>query len=165
MSATCWALSTFFVWHIVSTVLGALASSRTVPPVVEASGHPQANRLAATLTPIFDRIATVAAPIPAALDRAAGPMRGVFDGYLALTGLGQNWQMFSAPPKGRSPAPWGSILRRPSGSRWQGRRRADVDRDRAESLPAHREDQLRFLQSYRDSFRRQGLSGGAGAIP
>jgi hypothetical protein len=156
MSAKRWALSAFFVWHIASTVLGALASSNTVQPVASVSVHPPSNLLAAILTPVFDRIAVVAAPIPAALDWAAGPVGGVFDAYLALAGLGQNWKMFYAPPDVHQYL----RARYYVGPRGDNGKSAGAPTWTATELilPAHREDQIRFLQSYRDSYRDKALA-------
>jgi hypothetical protein len=83
-------------------------------------------------------------------------MRRAFDTYLALTGLGQNWKMFSSPSSDHRylRARYYVGLRVESGAGagdplWTATELI---------LPAHREDQLRFLQSYRDSFRDKALA-------
>ena len=100
MSAKRWALSAFFVWHIASTVLGRArvvkhgAASCCVPPVtLKPTSWPRPSR------PSLIELRVRGSAHSSGAGSAAGPMRGVFDAYLGLTGLGQNWQMFSAPPK------------------------------------------------------------------
>jgi hypothetical protein len=97
----------------------------------------------------------MAAPLPGFLDDVTGDVRGGFISYLALTGLGQRWKMFSTPPETHQ------YLR----VRYYVGARSVPAEGAAEPLwtatelilPAHREDQVRLLQSYRDSFRDKAL--------
>ena len=155
MSLKQWALSVFFVWHLIATVLGAFASSDEDRSVV-ASSQPPTDPLAAIVTPVLDRIAAAVAPLPGALARTSAPFRRMTTFYLQITGLGQNWKMFSGPPKVHRTmrvryyvGPRGDIGGSPVNPTWFATELVE---------PAHREDQVRFLQSYRDSFRDKAMA-------
>jgi hypothetical protein len=150
MSAKHWALSAYFVWHIVSTVLGALGASNTVPPV-GASRRPPGDALAAALTPVLDEIAAVVGPVQGALTREGSPL-WPFTRYLAVTGLSQNWRMFSAPPQEHQYLRVRYYVgpnREISNPVWTATELV---------LPGHREDELRLFQAYRDSFRDKAIT-------
>jgi len=156
MSAKRWALSVFFVWHVVSTVLGSLDPSNVVLQPVGPPRHPENDPLAATLTPALDRAAAVAAAFPETLTRVARPLRGMFGAYLEITGLSQNWKMFSAPPEVHQylrvryyVGPRGDVLQTVANPAWTATELV---------LPAHREDEVRLFRGYRDSFRDKAMT-------
>jgi hypothetical protein len=80
----------------------------------------------------------------------------VVNWYLAATGLGQNWKMFSSPPLVHQymrvryyVGPRGASGGGAAGAVWQATELIQ---------PAHREDRIRLLQSYRDSFRDKAMA-------
>ena len=98
MSAKHWALSAFFVWHVTSIALGALASPGTMLPV-EAATYPPNDALAATITPYLDPVAAALEDVPAAIIEATWPLPGLTAVYRSLTGVSQSWKMFANPPQ------------------------------------------------------------------
>jgi hypothetical protein len=155
MSLKQWALSVLFVWHLIATVLGAFASSDEERSVA-VSSQPPTDALAALVTPVLDRIAAAVAPFPSTLARTSGPFRSVTNFYLQITGLGQNWKMFSGPPKVHQymrvryyVGPRGDFGGFPANPAWFATELIQ---------PAHREDRVRFLQSYRDSFSDKAMA-------
>jgi hypothetical protein len=154
MSAKHWMLSVFVVWHLTATTLGSLASPGAVRPV-DPPRHPDHDVVAGTLTPALDSIAAAAAPMPDAVLRGAGPLRRLADLYLQTIGVSQSWKMFSNPPEvdwylraryfvGRSPDEGG-----PGEPLWTATELI---------LPAHREDRMRLVTSYWDSFRDKAVT-------
>jgi hypothetical protein len=144
------------VWHIGATIFGSFATSAEVQPIGDASASPPSDWLAAAVAPVLDRAAQTVAPLPAALVGVPGPFRRLVNIYLDVTGLGQNWKMFSGPPKvhqylrvryyvGPRSGPSAAVPE----PAWSATELV---------MPAHREDQIRFLQSYRDSFRDKAMA-------
>jgi hypothetical protein len=153
MTVRRWALSAFFVWHIAATAVGAFGSASAVRPIT-ASDRPPADALAAYLTPVFDRWAVSASSIPGAVERLSKPVRWAIDSYLLVTGLGQNWKMFSVPPRVHQYMRVRYFVGRPADTgdyqpQWTATELV---------MPAHREDVVRLLQSYRDSFRDKAMA-------
>lgn len=150
MSTGRWLLSVFFAWHVIAIGLGSLASPGGVPPV-DSPRHPDNDPIAAALTPSLDRVAATI-PEPAALARAAGPLQRLTDRYLAMTGTAQSWRMFSNPPdvhqylRVRYYVAGAAPLGAPT---WTATELV---------LPAHREDQTRWLGAYWASFRDKALT-------
>jgi len=159
MSPKRWALSLFFVWHLIAITLGSLMSPGAMPPI-PAPRHPTNDVFAAAITPSLDRLAARISPLPAAILRTAGPVGVLAADYLSLTGVSQSWKMFSNPPLvdqylriryyvGGAPAA-GEDGQRPS---WTATELV---------LPAHREDRVRFLQGYWDAFRDKAMTSALG---
>jgi len=155
MSAKRWALSVFFVWHVIATSLGSLALSDPLPPV-GASEQPDPNLIAATLQPALDSVAAIVTPLPEALARAAGPLRRPAAIYRDIIGTSQNWKMFSIPPQVHQylrvryyVGPRDDAGQTAGGTPWTATELV---------LPAHREDRVRLFQAYRDSFRDKAMT-------
>jgi hypothetical protein len=154
MSAKRWALSFFFIWHVTAIALGSLQSPGAVVPV-GLPRHPDNNVIAAGVTPALDRIASGLAPIPAAINRAAGPVRTFAAAYLEVTGVAQSWKMFSNPPQVFQYL----RVRYYIGRRGDGRRSALPVWTATELvLPAHREDEIRMVRGYWDGFRDKAMT-------
>jgi hypothetical protein len=157
MSAKQWALSAFFVCHVIATGLGAFQLSGfdlTVGP----PRYPANDRLAATLTPLLDSSAAVVAPALDGLLHATRPIGRLAAAYLDITALGQNWKMFSVPP---------AVHEYLKVRYYIGRREPGGPTSSALSwtateliMPAYREDEmrLRLFGAYRDSFRDKAMS-------
>lgn len=148
-----WAVSAFIVWHLVAILVGALGTPAEGRPA-PASDAPPADALSAALSPVFDRVARSATVIPAGLELVARPVRRAINTYLQLIALGQNWRMFSVPPKVHQylrvryyigPRETTDI----AGATWTATELI---------MPAHREDEVRWLRSYRDSFTDKALA-------
>lgn len=165
MSPKRWALSLFFVWHLVATGVGSLATSDPLPPVDAAqdaaapagASTPALHELISeTLRPVLDSVAAKVAPLPEAVARAAGPIRRPAAIYRDVIGNSQNWKMFSSAPKMHQ------YLRV---RYYVGPRNGDVETSDRRVwtatelvLPAHREDQVRLVQAYRDSYRDKAMT-------
>ena len=143
-------LSLLFVWHVVAIALGALESPGVVLPVGPPR-HPTYNRAAAAITPVLDRVAAVIAPVPDAILHSAGPVRALAARYREVTGVSQSWKMFTNPPQ-RSQY---LRVRHYIGPRAQDPQSVPGPRWTATELvlPAHREDRIRFLRAFWNSYQ------------
>ena len=153
MSFKRWVVSAFIVWHLIAILLGAFGTRVDVTPVAS-SGSPPGNALAATFAPALDRAALLAVAIPSIIEGIPRPIRTAIDSYLTMIALGQNWKMFSVPPKVHQylrvryyVAP--EAATDASGATWTATELI---------MPAHREDEMRWLQSYRASFIDKALA-------
>jgi hypothetical protein len=138
----------FVLWHLVAIVEGA------IPPPSQFN-FPQrqfptaAGGFVDTVTVGFDQAARLVRPVTSVFKRVTRPIHGVATRYRLLTGMGQNWNMFA------SPARWDRYMRvryyvqATNGRLWA-----------ATELigPAHREDQIRAFQSFRDSYLDKDLA-------
>jgi hypothetical protein len=151
MSLGRWALSAFFVWHVIAIGLGSLASPGAVLPVGPPR-HPGNDPIAAAVTPRLDTLAAAVAPIPNRISGAAAPLQPLVGRYLQLTGVSQSWKMFSNPPEVHQYL----RVRYFVGSDRNG---PDPTWTATELiLPAHREDELRLLNAYWASFRDKAVT-------
>ena len=155
MSPKRWALSVFFVWHVLAIGIGSLASPGAVLPVGPPR-HPVNDPIAATMTPALDRVAAVASRVLPVLTRILRPVRPVATSYLETTGVAQSWKMFSNPPEvlqyiriryyvGAAGSAWAQT----AGPAWTATELV---------LPAHREDEVRFFRAYWDAFRDKAMT-------
>src|SRR5262245_31381810 len=93
MTRTRWIASAFIVWHLTSIAIGSLPTlpwvARDKPPSI----FPAATWAA-------DQLAWGGSTAVAAAQRVASRAIGKpVNWYIDLTGLGQNWAMFSNPPQ------------------------------------------------------------------
>ena len=138
MTRTRWIVSAFIVWHLTSITIASLPTA----PWVARVGSPT---LFPALTRTADQVAGGVTPVVAAVRRAATWVVGKPVGwYIDLTGLGQYWAMFSNPPQYDRYWRVRYYITGPNERTWM-----------ATELigPSHREDRIRLLQSYRDSYR------------
>jgi hypothetical protein len=139
MSVSRWAVSLLIVWHLVAIVIAAIP--RPTRPADEPSLPGRAARAAAAL----------AAPL-----HASRALQTPVNAYIGVLGLGQRWTMFSSPPKDdeyvrvRYYIGSSSSLQRPA---WTATELV---------MPAHREDRVRVLQSFRDSYRDKAIANALG---
>lgn len=95
MSAPRWTLSLLFIVHVTSITLASLpppAGSQAVRLV-----HSDGDSVSSMLTPVFDRGARMVSTVFDALSPTLRPLRKAAAIYVNVTGLGQNWNMFSRP--------------------------------------------------------------------
>lgn len=154
MSRSRWAVSLFLVGHLIAITLGALPPPDKLPSldvVREASADPIAMRF----TPALDRATALFSQVPKALWDASGTFRRPADVYLSVTGLGQRWNMFSNPPRVDQYVRLRYYVTT-TNSRAQPDRPSWVVTELV--FPAHREDRVRLLQSYRDSYRDKAIA-------
>jgi hypothetical protein len=155
MSPKRWALSLFFVWHLVAITLGSLMSPGAMPPI-PAPRHPTNDVFAAAMTPSLDRLAAMISPLPAAILRNAGPVRVLAADYLSVTGVSQSWKMFSNPPLVDQ---YLRVRYYVGLDRATGQNGQDASWTATELvLPAHREDRVRLVQGYWDAFRDKAMT-------
>ena len=150
MSRSQWLISVLLVCHLSGLVIGAIPRPgellRVQPP-----RHPDRNPLAALLTPPLDAAAAAFIPVHDATWRLTTPLRTLSEWYVGLTGLGQRWRMFMNPPT------YDEYLKARFHIRQTG---ADHEIWTASQLvfPSHREDRVRLLQSFRDSYTDKAIA-------
>src|SRR5262245_44742221 len=137
------ALIAFVVWHLVAITLDAL------PPQDQLSNFPARTASSPlgpwgdSITAGFDSFARVMVLIPKALWWVSTPIRPLATWYRRVTSLGQSWAMFSDPPHADRYMRTRYYIQPRQGRQWMATELV---------MPAHREDRVRLLQSYRDSY-------------
>ncbi len=149
MTTPRWLMSAFIAWHLASITFTALPTGRWVarvePPVDADTAPLQAPDRPSTVTRAIDALSRgVAVPVGALRSGVERVLGRPIGWYVALTGLAQNWAMFSNPPQ--------------YDRYWRVRYYVEAQGGRpwtATELigPSHREDRVRLVQSYRDSYR------------
>jgi hypothetical protein len=81
------------------------------------------------------------------------PLRPAVSFYMRLTGLAQNWAMFSNPPTTAQYMRLRYYVQPSNGRTWVATELV---------LPANREDRVRIVQSFRDSYRDKALAIASG---
>ena len=154
MSPKRWAISVFLVAHVTAALVGSISADRTGRPIGPPR-NPQNNVLAAALTPVLDSTAAAVAPAREEFIRVTAPVQRLTRTYLAVTGLAENWRMFSGQLDIHQylrvryyVAQLGSDGK-PGSAAWSATELV---------LPAHREDQIRLLNAYRDSARDKAMT-------
>ena len=150
MSPSRWVVSVLLACHLGALTLGSLPRPEQLRPV----GPPRIssrNALAAALTPTLDSAAAAFSRVHHLSWRATEPLHGFARWYVSLTGLGQRWRMFMNPPT------YDEYIQAryyvgASGST----RPAWVATELI--FPAHREDHVRLVQSFRDSYTDKAIA-------
>jgi hypothetical protein len=139
--------------HLTALVIGS------IPPPSQLSNpaHPEARGvepISAWLTPRLDAVAVVAARIHLTLWNVTAPLRPIVSRYLSATGLDQQWGMFWNP----SLTDQYVRVRYYVGSGTPGTGSPRVKWLATELVsPAHREDHLRLLHSFHDSYSDKAM--------
>jgi len=135
-------------WHLIAIVEGAIPPpTRFTFP--ERQFPSSAGGFVDTVTVGLDGAARTLPPLMRVFKWVTAPIHDMAGRYRVLTGMGQNWNMFS------SPARWDRYTRvryyvQPAGGRvWAATELVG---------PAHREDRVRGFQSFRDSYRDKDLN-------
>jgi hypothetical protein len=146
-------VSAFVVWHLTAILLGA------IPPPDRVS-TPSARERPGALGPVgdrvtdaFDGLASVIQPISRGIWWVTRPLHRAADSYRALTGLGQAWGMFSNPPRVDQYVRTRYYVQ-PGIDAGVGRRWIASEL----VMPAHREDRVRLVTSYRDSYQDKAIA-------
>ena len=136
--------------HICALTVGALPRPGAMRPV-DPPRSSQRNALSALLTPVLDSAAARFIEVHQAAWRATAPLQGFVRWYIGLTGLGQRWRMFMNPPD------YDEYLR---ARYYVGTHDTAAVKWVATELifPAHREDQVRLVQSFRDSYTDKAIA-------
>jgi hypothetical protein len=100
-------------------------------------------------TALFDGLAAAVAPLVKGAWWITRPVRPAVNWYLSLTGLGQSWSMFSNPPQVDQYARVRYYIESAAGREWTATELV---------MPAHREDEVRLFQSFRDSYRDKAIA-------
>lgn len=153
MSASRWFISLLLIGHVIALTVGAIPPPDPAAPGTEVRS-PTRNPVAAALTPVLDASIPSFHRLHELAWHGTAWLRGPATWYVGLTGLGQSWRMFMNPPQYDE-----YLLVRyhvvnadsPTGSRsaWTARELA---------FPAHREDRVRLLQSFRDSYTDKAIA-------
>ena len=142
-------VSAFMVWHLTAIVLGAIPPPNRVP-APSARQHPGTLGPAGDrVTDAFDALASVVRPISKGVWWVTRPLHRAADSYRALTGLGQGWGMFSNPPKVDQYVRTRYYVQPAGGRHWIATELI---------MPAHREDRVRLVASYRDSYQDKAIA-------
>ena len=154
MSAKRWALSAFFVWHVMAIGLGSLASPGAVVEVGPPR-QPTNDPIAAALTPELDMMAAVVAPVLERVIDAAAPLQRWAAWYLGLTGVAQSWKMFSNPPEVHQYLRIRYYIGRTATDSASGEPAWTATEL---VFPAHREDEVRLVEGYWAAFRDKAMT-------
>lgn len=149
MKASGWAVSALVTWHLAAISCAAFppadrftdARARLLPNPGGAPRSAAAQAIDGGLRALLPALRAAA--------HVADWTRPVFRRYHSLTGTWQNWSMFGDPPRSDRYMRVRYYVRPERGARvWM-----------ATELiwPAHREDRVRLLQSFQDSFRDKAL--------
>jgi hypothetical protein len=147
------AVSLLIAWHLTALVVGSIPAPNQLadPAKPEARG---VEPVSAWMTPRLDAVAVAIGGVHRVLWTVASPLRPLVSRYLSATGLEQQWAMFWNP----------SLTDQYVRVRYYvGSSTGAADRATAKWLatelvsPAHREDRLRLLQSFHDSYRDKAM--------
>ena len=155
MSVKRWALSVFFVWHLVAISVASLESPGGVPRIGPPR-HPHNDVIAAGMTPVLDRVAFVLSQNFRKFDRAIGPVRRLTTYYLNVTGVNQSWKMFSTPPEVYQYLRVRYYIGAGAADAGAGARPTWTATELL--LPAHREDRVRVVRGYWDAYRDKAMT-------
>jgi hypothetical protein len=141
---------------VTALVIGTIPLPGVDPlPPVALSRHVTDDATAAVVSPFLDSALERLASTPRAIVKLARPVRFVVDQYLGALRLGTRWSMFATPPvvdqyvKVRYYVGTSQIAGVIPRVTWTATELV---------LPAHREDQVRGLQSFRDSSEDKALA-------
>lgn len=136
-------IAAFVSWHLLAITIGSIPPPERFQNVPVREHPSPAGAIVEQGTALFDGFAAAIAPIPRALWWVTQPLHGVATTYRKLAGVGQSWAMFSNPPQRDQYVRTRYYVRGPNERLWL-----------ASELifPAHHEDEVRLLQSYRDSY-------------
>lgn len=147
MSRARWAVSLFIAWHLAAIVLGALPPPGRLAPVQ--IRRPATDTVSERLVEALDTVAATLVSGEAALWRVLAPVRVPAAAYLRVAGLSQPWGMFSDPPKFDQYVRVRYFVRPPRGPLWAATELV---------MPAHHEDDVRLVRSFRDSSRDKAMT-------
>jgi hypothetical protein len=88
-------------------------------------------------------------PVPSLIWSLTRPFRAPVDFYINIAGLSQTWSMFGNPPRWDQYVRVRYYVRPESGREWMATQLV---------FPAHREDQMRLFQSFRDSYLDKAIA-------
>jgi hypothetical protein len=141
-----WLVSAYIVWHLFAVFVRAIPHPEKLP-------KPHKSRSEASLVgPVsgaLDRAAEIWAPVPALLWRLTAPLRPPVDLYISIASLSQTWSMFGNPPRWDQYVRVRFYIKPETGREWMATQLV---------FPHHREDELRLLQSFRDSYLDKAIA-------
>lgn len=145
MTRARWAISLLLTWHLIAMVAGAIPPPSDLR-FVGGVRHPQDDAVAAAVTPHLDSFALHFSIFHERLWTVVGWTRALTRPYLASLGLSQRFRMFANPPRRDEYLRLRYFVESSAGgaqSIWTATELV---------YPAHREDRVRLLQSFRDSY-------------
>ncbi len=147
MSRQRWVVSAFLAWHLAAIAVGAIPAPQSLAKVEVRS--PASPSLKQRVTYALDLATAGLATAHAVLWRVTGPVRIPAKAYLSLFSLAQPWGMFSNPPQTDQYARVRYYVKPESGPVWAATELV---------MPAHREDKVRLLASFQDSYRDKAIA-------
>jgi hypothetical protein len=142
-------IAIFLGWHLFAISVAALPPPNRLRNFPERNRASQPNAVLYRVTLALDVIAKGTAVVERAAWRITRPAHRLVTSYLRLTGLGQTWSMFANPPTYDQYMRLRYYVSSSSGRPWLATELV---------LPTNREDRVRTLQSYRDSYRDKALA-------
>lgn len=142
-------IALFLAWHLFAISVAALPAPNRFARFPQRDPSSALNPVVHRVTLALDGVARVTEIVESGLWRATRPLHRVVTYYLRLTGLGQTWSMFANPPTYAQYMRVRYYVEPPSGRTWL-----------ATELvwPTNREDRVRTVESFRDSYRDKALS-------
>jgi len=146
--------SVFIAWHLLAISIGAL------PPPERFSNFPKREPTALgapfdSATAAVDSLTQFVAPFERMVWWVTRPIDRAARVYRSLAGLNQSWAMFSNPPKVDEYVRVRYYVEERSGRRWTATELVS---------PAHREDRVRLVKSYRDSYQDKAIAIAVGGF-
>ena len=141
-----WILSALIVWHVTAVLIRALPDPGQLPGF--APSQPTEGWRGVVTTGL-DAVGLAVVPVTRSLADAVRTIRPPVDAYIRLTGVSQAWGMFSNPPRVDQYLRVRYYVRPHEGRPWMATQLV---------WPAHREYQVRLLQSFRDSYLDKAFS-------
>jgi hypothetical protein len=142
-------IAIFVAWHLFAIAVAALPPPNRLSNFPERSPADSLNAAFHGITLALDGAARAAALVESGLWWVTRPLHPAAHYYVKLTGLSQNWAMFSNPPTIDQYMRVRYYIQPPRGRRWVATELV---------LPTSREDRVRMLRSFRDSYRDKAFA-------
>jgi hypothetical protein len=139
----------FAAWHLTAIGLGALPPKEQLSNFPARTSPSPLGRWGDAATAAFDDLAQVVIAVPRTLRVVTYPVAYVSNWYRDLTATGQSWAMFANPPQFDQYVRTRYYVQSTNGRQWIASELV---------MPAHREDRVRLLQSYRDSYQDKAIA-------
>ncbi len=139
----------FVTWHLFAITAGSIPQPERFSNFPERDPAAAPSRVVHGGTVLLDGLAAAVAPLIKGVGWITRPVRPAVNWYLDLTGLRPSWAMFSNPPQADQYARVRYYVQSATGREWTATELV---------MPAHREDDVRLIQSFRDSYRDKAIA-------
>ena len=142
-------IAIFLGWHLFAISIAALPPPNRLSHFPPRDPSDSLNPLYYGVTVALDTAARGTEVVERAVWRSTRPLHRAISYYLRLTGLGQTWSMFANPPTVAQYMRIRYYVQPERGRLWAATELV---------LPTNREDRVRAVQSFRDSYRDKALA-------